>query len=149
MSALVVALLGATGVHLLWTSLVDGRRSLVARNPTAHRRPTASRAPRWLHQAGLRDVRWREFGAVCLAVAIGAFLLTYAIFGGLVPAALAASCCGAYPLFAFRHRRLRRLAYHCIHSEASSAISARSTWRLPSRSAPPQAGTSGHSLESH
>ncbi len=87
MNGLLFAGSGAAGVFLLYTRFAFGRRELLTRSRSRQARATGAR---WLHQAGLRGVRWREFVAVCASVATGAFLVTWAVFGGIVPGVVSA-----------------------------------------------------------
>ncbi len=107
MNGLLFAGSGAAGVFLLYTRFAFGRRELLTRSRSRQARATGAR---WLHQAGLRGVRWREFVAVCASVATGAFLVTWAVFGGIVPGVVSAVVAGWAPVAAHRGRRSRRLA---------------------------------------
>ena len=106
MKALLFAACGGAGVHLLFTRVAFGRRSLTTRTPR-HFRSTGGA---WLRQAGLRDVRWREFIAACSAVGVLAFLLAWAVFGGIVPGAIVGLTVAYVPVASHRQRRVRRIA---------------------------------------
>lgn len=107
MIALTIAACGATGTYLLYTRFVFDRRSLSIERRGSRVRSSGSA---WLHQAGLRDVRWREFVAACASLGALAFLLTWSVFGGVAPGIVAAAAAAAMPLAAFRTKRARRLA---------------------------------------
>ncbi len=107
MTAVAIAMCGAAGVYLLYTRVAFGRRGLVdgARLATAR-----SRGSLWLRQAGLRDVRWPEFVAASLILSFLAFLLAWAVFGGVLPGAVTGLVAATAPFVAYRARRARRLA---------------------------------------
>ena len=116
MTGVVAASLAAYGVFLLWTSAAMGWRGLaIGPRPAsgaANRQGTvwASRPRDWLRQAGLGDVPTGEVvGAVGAVVVLGA-AVGFALFGGIVPAVLAALFSATFPVAAFRARRARRLA---------------------------------------
>ena len=107
MTSLLFTLCGATGVFLLYSRLALGRTHLLNR----HRRPRQQgRTSQWLAQAGLVGVRWREFAVVCASLFVVTFLVTFAVFGGVVPAVCAAAFVSTWPLLAYRQRRARRIA---------------------------------------
>ncbi len=114
MAALVFTLCGATGVFLLYTRFALGwsslRRSDEAGASTGTKLTAGARRADWLAQAGLAEVRWREFAAVCVSIFVLTFLMTFAVFGGWVPAALAACFASTWPLLAYRRRRATRIA---------------------------------------
>jgi tight adherence protein B len=113
MIAVLVAVAGGVGVHLLFTRFSRGERGL--RSSTGPARPAVTdRAARWtndwLTQAGLAEVRWRDVGGVCAAMFCLAALVTYAIFGGWLPAVFAGLATATVPPLAYRQRRAQRLA---------------------------------------
>jgi len=107
-SNIVFTLAGAAGVFLIYTRFAFGQRTL-RRPPIAGVRSTP-RASQWLAQAGLQDVRWREFAAVCITLFVVTFLATFAVFGGIVPALFGAIFASSWPVLAYRQRRTRRIA---------------------------------------
>ena len=111
MIALLLAATAALGVHLLVTSV--GAPAVTARSDVASRSMRdrlGRRTEDWLSQAGLAEVRWRDFGAVCVAMFVVAALLSFAVFGGVIPSLFAGLACSTVPLLTYRQRRIRRLA---------------------------------------
>lgn len=106
MTAALFTICGATGVFLLYTRVAFGWRTLVRRREGTTKRPPTRD---WLVQAGLGDVGWREFGAACATSAGVAFLVAYALFGGIVPSFVAAGGAATWPVLAWRSRRLTRV----------------------------------------
>jgi tight adherence protein B len=107
-TGLLVAAVAAYGTYLLVTRFVFGWRTL--RRPRHERATGSRRAPGdWLAQAGLVDVRWSEVLLVCAVLAAAGFVVVFAVFGGIVPAALVALATGSAPLFASRSARTRRI----------------------------------------
>jgi tight adherence protein B len=103
-TAFVLAALAAAGMHLLYTSLVLGRRELVvgsALGGGTRRR----RVDEWLVQAGLSGVRLRDVAAVTFVLFLVATVGAYAFFGGLLPALLAGCFAAASPALSYRVRR--------------------------------------------
>lgn len=107
MTAIAISALGALGVYLLYTQWAFGRREIFDRQ---HRARVRRGSSAWLHQAGLRDIRWREFTAACAVLSVVAFLLTWAVFGGVIPASIAALAAALVPVTSYRARRARRLS---------------------------------------
>lgn len=105
--SVVIASLGALGVYLLYTAFVMGWRDfrLVAvRQPGVRR----TRARDWLVQAGITDVKPAEFAAVVATLFVIAALVTYLLFGGILPALTAGAFAGTFPLATYRVRREKR-----------------------------------------
>ena len=111
MTALLLALVGAYGVHLLWTAVAFGWHGVAPGPAVVGRRSRrGARARDWLVQAGLADMRPVELAAVIgVLVVIGAGL-GWALFGGVLPPLATASAAGAVPVMAARAHRLRRRA---------------------------------------
>lgn len=84
MTGLVLALVGAYGMHLLFTALAFQWRGL-APGPSLRRRVHSTRWRDWFVQAGLDDTRPRELVAVEGALALLGAGLAWALFGGVVP----------------------------------------------------------------
>lgn len=99
---------GATGVHLIYTRFAFGRHTLTG--PGTRRAGSPRRLEQWLAQAGLPGVRIRDVAAVCAALFVLTFLVTYAIFGGIFAAAVGGSFAATWPLVAYRQRRINRIA---------------------------------------
>ena len=109
MIGLVLALLGAYGVHLLFTSFAFGWRGL-APGPSLARRVRSDRWRDWLVQAGLDEARPRELLAVEGVLALLGGGLAWALFGGVVPLVAGALGAALVPVAAARRRRERRRA---------------------------------------
>jgi tight adherence protein B len=105
-TALLLAGIGALGTYLVVTSVLFGWRDLRRPSPRPGRRRHLAD---WLVQAGLGDVRWSEVALLCVVLAAGAFLGALALFGGLVPAAVAALAAMSAPVLSSRSRRRRRM----------------------------------------
>ena len=110
MTALLIALTGAYGVHLVYSALAFGWRG-IGPGPSVRRRGRQrARAHDWLVQAGLDEVGPVELtGVVFLLFAVGAGL-GWVFFGG---PAVAGATGGAFvvgPALAARSRRARRRA---------------------------------------
>jgi tight adherence protein B len=107
-TALLLALAGASGVYLVYTALVLGWEGLAigpARPRSAKRR---SRAREWLVQAGLADVKLSEFAGVMAALFVVGAAVSYAIFGGVLPAVVVGAFAATFPPTAYRARRHHR-----------------------------------------
>lgn len=108
MVGLVLAISAAAGAHLLFADLAVGERPIAAsaRWSVGRRR----RQRDWLVQAGLGDVPLRELSAVIAGLAVMAGLLSFAVFGGLLPALAAAAFATSFPPASYRARRSARRA---------------------------------------
>lgn len=107
---LVLALVGAYGVHLLYTAAAFRWRG-VRPGPavgTGRRRRTAARD--WLVQAGLGDVPLRELAAVLGVLLVLGAAAGWTIFGGTLPPLALGLGTAAVAVFAARSRRERRQA---------------------------------------
>lgn len=109
MTGIVLALAAGYGSYLLYTAVVLGWSGLRL-GPASLRRTGARRSlDVWLTQAGLEDVRPREFAATMTALAIGGATATYVLFGGVGAALIGGAFTGLGPIAVHRHRRERRL----------------------------------------
>jgi tight adherence protein B len=112
MSAAVVlaAACAGYGVHLLYTAGAFGWRGFGPGPGRAvgDRRPRR-RATDWLAQAGLGAVGPAQFVTSVIVVAAGCGLMALLVFGGVLPALVAAAAGAAVPLGAYRTRRLQRI----------------------------------------
>jgi tight adherence protein B len=107
-TAVVLALLAAYGVHLLYTGVALGWRGLRV-GPARLRPPRARRrVADWLAQAGLNDVPPRDFAAVLGVVCFIGALSAYALFGAPLPALAGGVLAACFPVAAARGRRARR-----------------------------------------
>ena len=111
MIALVAVLVAALGAHLLYTSVAFGWSGcrLGPRRATSQRRRRLA-VDEWLVQAGLPDVRRREFVAVIATLAaIGAMAGAF-LFGSAVPAIALGLFSMSFPIASYRQRRATRSA---------------------------------------
>jgi len=100
--AVVLAVLGASGVHLLVNPAPSAGR-------TSRREPMSRRLRRWLDQAGLGGTSVAELaGSTAIAAATGA-AVGLAAFGGPIGAVGTAAFVAATPLAVLRSRRTARL----------------------------------------
>jgi tight adherence protein B len=108
-TALLLAVIAAYGVHLLFTAVVMGWGGVGAgpRRARASRRPALSE---WLAQAGLDGVRPAEFLAVMGVLFIVGAALGYAVFGGPLPAIGLGTFAASFPVASYRARRRARRA---------------------------------------
>ena len=106
---LLLALVGAYGVFLVYTEVVFGWQG-VGLGPAVSREAPGHRARDWLAQAGLEEVRTGEFVAVTLALLVLSAGLAFALFGGVLPALVAAAFAATLPVTSYRSRRQRRRA---------------------------------------
>jgi len=109
-TALVLAVATAYGVHLLYTAIVMGWTGLGAGPRQARRRRRTGGLTEWLAQAGLDDVRPGEFLAVMGALAVVGAALGFAIFGAPLPALVLAAFAASFPVASYRTRRRTRRA---------------------------------------
>jgi tight adherence protein B len=109
--ALIVSLAAAYGVFLLYTSVAYGWTGvgIGPRAFTSRRRPRYS-VREWMAQAGLGDVRPSEFAAAMAVFALVGGLLSFTLFGGVLPALAAAAFSASFPVASYRARRARRRA---------------------------------------
>jgi len=109
-AALLLALAGAYGVHLLYTAVVLRWRGL-GPGPRAERSATRPRGVQdWLAQAGLDEVRPAEFAAVVGVLGLVGAALGCAVFGGPLPALALGAFAASFPIASYRNRRRTRRA---------------------------------------
>ncbi len=108
MTAVILALLGSYGVHLIYTAVAFSW-SGVAPGPTLVRVTSTSRRTRdWLNQSGLADIGPGELvGALGTLFVLGAGL-GYVLFGGFLPPMAAGLFAASFPVAAAKSRRQRR-----------------------------------------
>lgn len=109
--ALVVSLAAAYGVFLLYTSVAYGWTGVgFGPRPFTSRRRRRYSMREWMAQAGLGDVRPSEFAAAMAVFALVGGLLSFTLFGGVLPAIAAAAFSASFPVASYRARRARRRA---------------------------------------
>ena len=109
--ALVVALAGAYGVFLLYTSVVFGWRGLgVGDGRIRSQTQVRARTQQWLAQAGLEGVSPGEFLTVVAVLFVVGTGLTFAVLGAPLPALAVGGFAATYPVASYRARRQQRRA---------------------------------------
>lgn len=107
MIGILIALAGAYGVFLLYTSLVLNWGGFGVGPASSAVVTSRRRVEQWLIQAGLDDVRSSEFVAVIGAVFLVAAGLAFTLFGSVLPALLIGGFAATWPVAAYRARRHR------------------------------------------
>ena len=107
MTGLLLALIGGYGVFLLYSAVGLGWKGLRVGPPANLVRPRR-RLEDWLTQAGLDDVRPREFVFVAAALFILGAAVAFALFGGIVPAVAIGGFAASAQVGSHRSRRRRR-----------------------------------------
>ena len=103
------AALAATGVYLIYTSVVfgwSGRAPLSARP----RRPADVRFRLWAQQSGLGAVRPAEFAVAVAALFVLGGVVAFAMFGAPLPALATGAAVSTAPFASYRSRRRARLS---------------------------------------
>ncbi|MGH9164700.1 MAG: type II secretion system F family protein [Acidimicrobiales bacterium] len=107
--AMLLAVVGAYGVFLVYTAAAFGWSGLgVGPAAAAGTTPRPRRLDQWLAQAGLDDVRPREFAAVMAALFVVGLVVAFALFGGILPGLVAGAFAASVPVASYRSRRQRR-----------------------------------------
>jgi tight adherence protein B len=108
---LLIAIAGAYGVFLLYTSFAFGWRGLgVGATRLRSGAPLRATAEQWLAQAGLEGVGLTEFVTVMAVLFVMGFGLTFAILGAALPALAVGAFAATYPAASYRARRQQRRA---------------------------------------
>jgi tight adherence protein B len=108
--ALLLALVGAYGVHLLYTTWAFGWSGVQPGPRMRRARRAPGRGRDWLVQAGLGDTRPAELlGVVAVLVGVGA-AVGWVLFGGVLPPLAVGAGLASVPVLAARARRERRRA---------------------------------------
>lgn len=106
----VLPLLAAAGVYYLYTASRFGWRGIELA-PTISRRARGTHHLReWMVQAGLADVRLRDFGAVMVALFLLGLGVVYAVFGAIAPAFAVGAFAATFPVASYRVQRRNRRA---------------------------------------
>jgi tight adherence protein B len=109
MTGVLLAMLGAYGVYLLYTSVVLGWRGVGVGPRARPRRARRSATRDWLVQAGLSEVRVGEFALAMGVLFVFGFVCGLLVFGP-IPAMVIGFFAASFPLRSFRKRRDDRLA---------------------------------------
>lgn len=109
MTGLLLALAAAYGVFLVYSAVAFGWTGVglgpsTVRAGRRHRR----RFEEWMVQAGLEELRLRDFAAVMVVLFIAGAALAFSLFGGVVPGVLAGGFAASFPIASYRTRRDRR-----------------------------------------
>jgi len=104
-TALLFAVAGAYGVHLVYSALVLGWHGFRPGPAPATAVRTRSVAADWLTQAGLDGVRLSEFVAVVTALGVVGTGVAYATFGAPLPALAIGAFAASFPVASYRSRR--------------------------------------------
>jgi tight adherence protein B len=110
MSALLLPLAAALGVHYLYSATVLGWRGAGLAPSVGRRTPRSDPVREWFVQAGLGEVRMRDFAAVMLVLFLVGTAIVYAIFGAIAPAVAVGIFAASSPLASYRVRRANRRA---------------------------------------
>ncbi len=108
MISLLIGIIGAVGVHFLFTAALGWRGIGLSDNRSAesHRSSSPSKALRtWMTQAGIVDVTPVEFLVVAGSSALLAALCTMVVFGAVMPAIVVGLFASTAPVAAYRRRR--------------------------------------------
>ncbi len=108
MTALLVTLAGAYGIHLVYTSLAFGWNGIAPGPSVPRQRHHGQHFRSWMIQAGLDDARPRELAAAGLVLFLIGALITHAVFGGIFPPLAGGTFATSFPIAAARARRDRR-----------------------------------------
>lgn len=109
-AALVLAVTGAYGVHLLHTALALRWTGLGPGPRTGRVRRRRRGLRDWLAQAGLDDVAPAEFAAVVGVLVVVGAALGFTVFGAPLPALSVGLFAGSFPVAGYRNRRRDRRA---------------------------------------
>ena len=109
MVGILAAALAGYGVFLVYTAWAFGWRGVGPGPGLGPRRPRRRLAD-WLAQAGLEQVRPAQFATTMVVLFVVGAVLAFALFGGVIPAAVAGTFVASFPLASYRNRRAKRLA---------------------------------------
>jgi tight adherence protein B len=105
---IVAAVAGGYGVYLLYTALGFGWRGVGVGPGRAKAAERRSPFAQWLAQAGISDVRPRDFVAASGTIGAVGALAVFGVFGGVLPALAGGVFAATTPFAAYRTRRERR-----------------------------------------
>jgi tight adherence protein B len=112
MTGVLAAALAGLGMYLIWTATALGWRGVGRGHGlgVAGGQPKTARLRIWLRPDGLGGAGTGELGLLVGVVTVVGGALGYLLFGGLIPAFIAAVFAGTFPMAAARARHLARLA---------------------------------------
>lgn len=110
MTPFLLALAGAYGMHLLYTSFAFRWTGVRPGPPAVRHRRRSRRVDDWLVQAGLAETRPIELVAVISVLMVVGAAVGWAVFGGVLPPLASGAAAGSTPVIAARARRERRRA---------------------------------------
>lgn len=110
MSGVVLAVLASAGVYYLYTAMAFGWRGVGLAPSVGTSTVRQDQVREWLVQAGLAEVRLRDFAAVMVALFTVATAVVFAVFGAIVPAVAVGVFAATSPLASYRVRRANRRA---------------------------------------
>lgn len=110
MTAVLLPLVAALGVFYLYTATALGWRGLAPAPRVAGTTARRATLREWLTQAGLGDVRVRDFAITVAVLASLAGAVTFALLGAQAPALAVAVFAGSFPIASYRIRRSNRRA---------------------------------------
>ena len=105
---LLLAVAAAYGVFLLYTAIAFQWTGVGLGPSVTVKAPGPDRRRDWLAQAGLDDVRASEFAAVMAVLFCVGAGVTFALFGGALPAVAAGLFAATFPVASYRARRDKR-----------------------------------------
>ena len=111
MTALLTSVAAGLGVYYLYTAVVFGWRGAGLAPAVGQAIPRVDRRREWLVQAGLGDVRVRDFVAVMVTLLVVAAAVVYSVFGAIMPAAAVGVFAATFPVASYRRRRMNRRAH--------------------------------------
>lgn len=107
---LVLPVAAAAGVYYLYTATAYGWHGVRVGPPVERTEPRMDPIRDWLTQAGLGDIRIRDFAAVMLTLFVVATAAVFAVFGAIVPGLAVGFFTATFPLASYRVRRASRRA---------------------------------------
>jgi len=107
---LLLPVLAALGTFYLYTALAFGWEGVGLAPSLGRSRRRRTAVQDWLVQAGLGDVRLRDFAAVMVLLLVLGTALTYAVLGAILPALAVGISAATAPLASYRVRRASRRA---------------------------------------
>lgn len=110
MTGLILPLAAALGVYYAFTALAFGWRGVGLAPSVGRVNRRRHVVQEWLVQAGLGDVRLRDFAAVMVLLFVLGTAVTFAVFGAIVPAVAVGASAACAPLASYRVRRANRRA---------------------------------------